>query len=100
MGERCRLLLQPNRRRQSPGDALAVRALLANSLRLLMMRSKISLIMSIFGQDFYQTYARTRVERGFFSCFFLPQTQENKQKVPRNGTFSFARESQVARNSG
>ena len=41
------------------------------------------------GQNFYQTYARTRVERGFFSCPFLPQTQENKQKMLRNGTFFF-----------
>ena len=41
------------------------------------------------GQDFYQTCARTRVERGFFSCPFLPQTLENKQKMPRNGTFFF-----------
>ena len=42
------------------------------------------------GQDFYQTYARTRVERGFFFLPFLPQTQENKQKMPRNGTFFFS----------
>ena len=41
------------------------------------------------GQNFYLTYAHTRVERGFFSCPFLPQTQENKQKMPRNGTFFF-----------
>ena len=53
-----------------------------------------------FGQDFYQTYARTRVERGFYSCPFFPQTQENKLKMPRKGTFSFLRESQVAHNSG
>ena len=31
---------------------------------------------------------------------FLPQTQENKQKMLRNGTFVFPRESQVAHNSG
>ena len=41
------------------------------------------------GQDFYQTYARTRVERGFFPSPFCPKTQENKQKMPRNGTFFF-----------
>ena len=40
-----------------------------------------------FGQDFYQTYARTRVERGFFSWPFLLQAKENKQKMLRNGTF-------------
>ena len=39
------------------------------------------------GQDVYQTYARTRVEREFFSCPFLPQKRENKQKMPRNGTY-------------
>ena len=48
-----------------------------------------SVLLSV-GQGFYQTYARTRVECGFFSCLFWPQTQENKQKMPRNGTFFFS----------
>ena len=43
------------------------------------------------GQDYYQTYARTRVERGFFPCPFLRQTQENKQKMAGNGLFFLSR---------
>ena len=39
------------------------------------------------GQDYYQTYARTRVERGFSSCPVSLQTQEDKQKKPGNGLF-------------
>ena len=40
-----------------------------------------------------KTFTRlTRVpglSAGFFPALFLPQTQENKQKMPGNGTFSF-----------
>ena len=45
------------------------------------------------GQDYYQTYARTRVERRFFSRpFFAPNTG-NMQKMARNGTSVCLRES-------
>ena len=55
----------------------------------------------IVGQDYYQTYARTRVERMFLSTLFFclkhRQISENGQKWH---LFPFLRESQVARNSG
>ena len=41
------------------------------------------------GQDFYQNYARTRVEGRFFFSLFWPQTHANKQRTPTNGTFFF-----------
>ena len=43
------------------------------------------------GQDFYHTYARTRVERIllFFFVVFLPQTEENKQKNAHKWHFFF-----------
>ena len=46
-------------------------------------------------QDDDQTYARTRLERGFFLCPFSPQTQETKQKMARNGTFLSLREARL-----
>ena len=61
-------------------------------------KPKFSRISIKLGQDYYQTYARTRVER-VFSAFFCPEHRkwaENGQKWH----FSFLRESQVARNSG
>ena len=43
-----------------------------------------------FGQDFYQTYARTRVERGFFVCpFFAPKHRKISRKCPEMAPFLF-----------
>ena len=43
----------------------------------------------VLGQDYYQTFARTRVEGRFSFCPLVLQTQENKQNMARNGTFLF-----------
>ena len=59
----------------------------------------LSQIFRCLGEDFYQTYARTRVCAVFFFVFFGAFSQENQQKISRKGLF-FWRESQVARNSG
>ena len=51
------------------------------------------------GQDFYQTYARTRVERGFFHALFCPKHRKITTNAQKLHPF-FLRESQVACNSG
>ena len=53
------------------------------------------------GQDFYQTYARTRIERVFFSSpFFAPNTGKCAENAQKWHLFFFLRESQVAHTSG
>ena len=45
-------------------------------------------VIFALGQNFYQTYARTRVERGFFSCFFAPKHRKiSRKKRPEMAPF-------------
>ena len=39
------------------------------------------------GRDVYQTYARTRVEHGFFSCPFRPKHRKISRKCPEMALF-------------
>ena len=51
------------------------------------------------GQDYYQTYSRTRVERVYFLPFLSPEYRRINRKWPEMATF-LLHESHVARNSG
>ena len=52
------------------------------------------------GARLLPTYARTRVERGFFPALFRPKHRKISRKWPEMVLFFSLRETQVARNSG
>ena len=62
----------------------------------------INIVVSVslrMGQDYYQTYARTRVEPRFFLAIFGAKDRKISRKWPEMAPF-FLRESLVAQDSG